>query len=315
MSEGFSPDDIHDVLMSQGGEELTVERGVELFEIIYMPARNLAERTRTEYADLHQLTEFLAGEGITKLSQVGLRHLEAFLAFLDGKGLSGVTRHRKTASIRALFQFLYISQLNRTNPARELIPPEREYHEPRFLTTQEYEALRNVAQGNVRDTTIIELILQTGLSLSEVTRLSLDDVELLPYISPVPEHTGVAYVRGKAKKKTRHIVLNYPACKALKSWLRIRPNIAERTLFVSRFRKPLGKRGVEKLVAKYLRAAGITDASVHTLRHTMATQHIVKGTDLETIRDILGHADTKTTSVYLSTAMRAKQQQLQDHAL
>lgn len=316
MSNGFNPDDIHKALHPKSGGALTVEDAIDLFETIYMPARNLADRTRTEYLfDLYALADFLEEAGITKLAHIGLRHLQAYLASLDARSLSGATRHRKTATIRTLFHFLYTSRLHPTNPARELIPPEREYKEPRFLTTQEYEALRRVCQGNIRDAAIIELILQTGLCLSEVTRLSLDDIELPSYISPTPEHTGVAHVRGKTKKKTRQIVLNYRACQAIKSWLLVRPTIVERALFVSRFRKPLGKRGVEKLVTKYLRAARIADASVHTLRHTMATHHAAKGTDLETLRDILGHAELRSTSVYLSTAKRAKQQQLQDHAL
>jgi len=316
MGEDFDPREIDALFGPASGGELTVEQGVELFETIHMPARNLAERTRVEYRiDLQQLTVFLADHGITKLSHVGLKHLESFLASLDAKGLSGVTRHRKTAAIRALFHFLFTNHYVGTNPARELIPPEREYQEPRFLTTQEYEALRRVCQDNVRDAAIIELILQTGMCLSEVTRMSLEDVELPPHISPAPEHTGVARVRGKAKKKRRQIVLNYRACQALKSWLHVRPNIAERTVFVSRLRKPLGKRGVEKLVAKYMRAAGIADASVHTLRHTMATQHLAKGTDLETLREILGHSNRKITAMYLATAKKAKQKELQNNAL
>jgi site-specific recombinase XerD len=208
------------------GEDISFEKAIALFETIYMASRNLAERTRVEYrTDVAQLGEFLNRKGITRPTAVGLPHLQAFLAELDAKGLSGVTRRRKTASIKALFGFLTASGLISRNSARELIPPEREYKEPRFLTAQEY------------------------------------------------------------------------------------------ALFVTKFREPIGPRAIQRLVEKYLKEAGIRHASIHTLRHTFATHHVAKGTDLRTVQEALGHADLKTTSIYVSMAKEAMKRELQDHAL
>lgn len=297
------------------GEGLALERALVLFETVYMASRNLSARTRVEYkADLTQLTEFLRGRGIGRVEQISLAHLQAFLAHLDARGLTGVTRRRKTASIKALFGFLAASGLIRHNPARELIPPEREYKEPRFLSAQEYRALLRACAHETRDAAIIELILQTGIRLSEVARLSVYDVELPPRINRDPANTGSLFIQGKGRKQ-RTLPLNYKACRALKAWLAVRPNIPHPALFVTKFREPMGPRAIQRAVEKYLKEAGIANASVHSLRHTFATHHVARGTDLRTVQEALGHADLKTTSIYVSTAKEAMKRDLQDHAL
>ncbi len=287
----------------------------QLFETVYMASRNLAARTREEYStDIAQLTEFLEARGVDRVEDIGLSHLQAFLAHLDERGLTGVTRRRKTASIKAFFGFLTTHGLLTRNPARELIPPEREQHEPRFLTTQEYRALLRACAHETRDAAIIELILQTGIRLSEIARLTIDDVELPPRINRDPVNTGSIYIHGKGRK-SRTLPLNYKACRALKAWLSIRPDIAEPALFVTKFRAPMGPRGFQRLVKKYLDEAGIRNASVHTLRHSFATHHVAKGTSLRTIQEALGHADLKTTSIYVATAKEAMKRDLQYNAL
>ncbi len=171
---------------------------LQLFETLYMASRNLAARTRDEYkTDIIQLATFLQTRGIRRVGETGLAHLQAFLADLDARGLTGVTRRRKTASIKAFFGFLTAHGLLARNPARELIPPEREHKEPRFLTTQEYRALLRACAHQTRDAAIIELILQTGVRLSEVARLTVDDVELPARINRDPSNTGSIFIHGK----------------------------------------------------------------------------------------------------------------------
>ena len=121
---------------------------------------------------------------------------------MDAIGYTGVTRRRKTSSIKAFFSFLTGNGLIADNPTRQLIPPEREYKEPRFLTTQEYRALLRACAHQTRDAAIIELILQTGMRLSEVARLSTYDIELPVRINRDPSNTGSIAVRGKGRKTT-----------------------------------------------------------------------------------------------------------------
>lgn len=295
--------------------ELSWPQAIELFEAVYMASRNLAVRTRKEYRnDLTQLADFAAEVGVDAPAEVGLSHLQAFLAHLDEQDLTGTTRRRKTSSIKAFFKYLQSAGLITHNPALQLVPPEREYTEPRFLTTQEYRALLRACSHHTRDAAIIELILQTGLRLSEVSRLTTYDVELPPRINRDAINVGKIYVRGKGRKN-RTLPLNYKACRALKSWLVARPDISDPALFVTKFREPMGPRAIQRMVHGYMDEAGIQNASVHTLRHSFATHHVAKGTSLRTIQESLGHADLKTTSVYVSMAKEAMKRELQDHAL
>ena len=304
-----------DALNFQKSSELDFPRAIQLFETIYMASRNLAPKTRSEYkADITQLAEFLNTYGTVKLAEVSLSHLQTFLAYLDTKGITGITRRRKTASLRTFFKFLYVSGFLPNNPTRELIPPEREYKAPRFLTTQEYQALQKACSHNTRDAAIVELMLQTGIRLSETAKLTIHDVELPKHINRNPANTGYLHIQGKGKQ-TRMLPLNYKACLAVKEWLAVRPSIPNSALFVTKFQEPMGQRSIQQMIEKYLNKAAIQGASAHTLRHTFGTHHIAKGTPLKTVQETLGHADIKTTSIYLSLARNVMRRELQNHAL
>ena len=297
------------------GRDLAWSGALELFETIYMASRNLAPRTRTEYrADVTQMAVFLRSRGVRRVRETHLAHLQAFLADLDARGLTGVTRRRKTASLKAFFKCLYALRLLAQDPAQPLVPPEREYAEPRFLTAQEYRALLRACAHETRDAALIELILQTGIRLSEAARLTVHAVELPLRINRDAANTGSLSIQGKGRKR-RTLPLNYKACRALKAWLAIRPDIPDPALFVTKFRAPMGPRAIQRVVKKYLDEAGIRNASVHSLRHSFATHHVAQGTSLRTIQEALGHADLKTTSIYVSTAKEAMKRELQDHAL
>ena len=115
--------------------------------------------------------------------------------------------------------------------------------------------------------------------------------------------------------KTAAIPLNYKACKAIAAYLQVRPEVGEQALFISQFKKDMSTRAIQHRMTKYLDEAGIDGASVHTLRHTMATHHVAKGTDLKTVQETLGHADLATTTMYVSLAKAAQRKALQNNAL
>jgi len=195
------------------------------------------------------------------------------MADVDRRAYGGTTRRRNTSSIKSFFGFLKQYGYITNNVAERLTPPAREYKEPRVLTTRKYQALLRACSHDIRDAAIIELLLQTGIRLAELARLTLDDIDLPKRISRDPTNTGTLFVHGKGRKE-RTVTLNYKACKALKAWLKIRPNVDANSLFVSKFLEPMSPRAYEYIVKKYLKEAGIKGASVHTLRHTFATHHV-----------------------------------------
>jgi integrase/recombinase XerD len=132
-------------------------------------------------------------------------------------------------------------------------------------------------------------------------------------ISKEPGLVGSVTVLGKGRKQ-RSVTLNYKACRAIKNCLSIRPDAEDTHLFLTKFRKGIGPRGIEKLVEKYLKEAQITNASVHTLRPPLP-HTIKKRTKLEVVRQALGHESLETTSIYVHLAREMMDKELQKHAL
>ena len=199
-------------------EGLDLETGLAQFAQVYMPARNFAARTRQEYqSDLEDLAAFLKERQALTWSVVGLRDLQHFMAELDRKRLAPSSRNRKTYAIKTFFGFLYQSGYLRENPAGELIPPAIPQKERRFLREEEYLAL--LAQAHeTRDRAILEVFLQTGLRLLELTQLSVSDLELPRRITKDPENVGFLKVRRKRGKEVL-LPLNWKACEALSAWI------------------------------------------------------------------------------------------------
>jgi site-specific recombinase XerD len=263
--------------------------------------------------DVSELVTFLASQlGLATIDQVQRRHLERFLAELDRRGLSGVSRARKVATIRGFFAFLVQEGVLAASPAEKLIPPERERPQPRVLSEPEYKRLLAAVHGEIRDEAIIELLLQTGIRLAELARLKVSNIELPAKVDR--EHTGAVHIHGKGRK-ARTVTLNSKACRALRNYLQIRPKVEAPELFITKFGKPIGPRSIENVVTKYLQQAGILDASVHALRHTFATHHVKKGTSLASVRAALGHESLATTSLYVGLAREQMDQELQRNAL
>jgi site-specific recombinase XerD len=292
------------------------EKALKEYQEIYLASRNLSVNTRREYTtDISQLLVFLASKGISEPQSIGLIDLEAFLAELDKRCLTGTTRRRKTSSIKSFFGFLEQDEYVKRDISKRLIPPRREYRNPRVLTQSEYQRLQLAVANEPRDAAIIELLLQTGIRLSELARLTIGDIELPVKLTKDGNGVGSLIIQEGKGRKGRILALNHKACKALKSWLKIRPEIQAGALFVSKFRRQISQGGYQWLIKKYLKEAGITNAHVHTLRHTFGTHMVKNGANLRTVQEMLGHNDLKTTSIYVSLAREQMNKDVQNFAL
>lgn len=293
----------------------TFRDAVALFEKGGMPARNLATETRRAYLrDLSRLADFLDEQKVQRLAEVSLRDLEAHLAKLDTEGYAPATRRRHTHTVRSFFRFFQDHGVVTDNVTLRLVAPRAGKREPRYLSEREYKRLQLACRHYPRGAAIIELFLQTGMRLSELAGPTLDEMELPPRITQEPNNVGFVAVSRKGGNRDT-IPLNDRVCRAPKTWTQARPAVEHDALFVTKYRTPMKPRAIQAMVAKYLREAEIKGASVHTLRHTMATHHIARGTDLKTVQETLGHANLATTAMYVQLAKRAQKRALQEHAL
>jgi site-specific recombinase XerD len=287
---------------------------LDAYHEIHLASRNAAPGTREDYRiDLRQLGEYLHSVGVTTVNAVNRIHIEGFLADLDGQGVTNNTRRRKLAAVKSFFKFAEESGYRKGNPAAAVIPPSLERNQPRYLTKPEYERLRRAVRHEPRDAAIIELLLQTGVGLSEVARLRLPDIEL-------PDRREAAKSVGSARiwrgRHHRMVTLNSKVCEALRGYLLVRPvDAGDDMVFQSKFRRGMGVRSIEDVVSKYLKDAGIWGASVRSLRHTFATHTVKSGTSVGVVQKVLGHASRKTTGVYVELAREEMDRQLQENAL
>jgi len=275
--------------------------------------RRYAERSKREYRDdVSDVIQYLEERcHIRTAASVQRAHFVSFLAQCAALGRAASTRRRSVAAIRSFFSFLVQDGVVRHSPAEHLLPPERETRPPRVLTEAEYTRLRIAASGSPRDLAIIELVLQTGLRLSEVARLRVADAALpSPAPDGAPPGVGSLRVAGRGSH-ARTVTLNTRACAALTDYLIERDATDSPSLFLTKFGKGIGPRGIENVTMKYCKAAGITGASVHTLRHTMAVQMLKRGATPAAIGRALGHATTEAMAVYEDLAREAMDAELQ----
>jgi integrase/recombinase XerD len=205
--------------------------------------------------------------------------------------------------------FLYQESYLDIDIAKRIVLPLTENTTPYVLTQSECNKLREACADNPRDRAIIELILQTGITLSELVNLTVDDIQL------GEEGRGFIRIRGSRGKKERLIPLNTKAYASLKGYFDVREQTGNNIFFLNRFSEALGESGVQKMLRKYLKRAEIGKASIHTLRHTFGAQHIAKGTDLKTIQEVMGLKDNRSTAVYQTLAKEVVSRELQENSL
>lgn len=289
----------------------TIYEAANLFEFVGMLERRLAKRTKREYRkDVDDFIEYLESKKVYKIREVTLAHMSGFQEALRRQGCKQSTVRRKSFALKVFSTFLTSYGVIPEDIGDELIPPPPPDFEPRYLTRAEYEELLYVCSKSVRDTALLQLFLQTGMRLSELSELRLGDLNL-----PKNGFSGGSVTVRRRNGTLDAIPLTEKAVAALVRYLDERPDMQTDVVFLSKQNRPLSKRSVQFLVTEYLKQARITHASVHSLRHTMATHHAAKGTDLKVIQDTLGLSSLAQAEQYKEVARHAQRKALEENGL
>lgn len=272
-----------------------------LFEQYLAVELGLADNTRTAYLrDLRLLQKALGQKSSEELLTVSRRQLLAYLSQLKQAGRSPTTIARKLASIKAFYRFLTAERYIRRDPAEVLEAAQKGIHLPKFLSVQEVDEL--LEQPNLgtlegyRDKTMLETLYATGMRVSELVSVPVENVDLkMQYL----------IVMGKGSKE-RMLPLGRTVLKYLERYLNVvRPQLLHnkpdscKELFVTSWGGPLTRQRVNELLEGYAQSAGITKrVTPHMLRHSFATHLLNNGTDLRVVQELLGHADISTTQIY-----------------
>jgi integrase/recombinase XerC/integrase/recombinase XerD len=176
------------------------------------------------------------------------------------------------------------------NPTLIVTHPQSDQAPPRILSKLEYRALRDACRGDVRMSAIVELLLQTGMRISELAAINLDDVDL---------ERDIISVQAQNSHESRQVPLNKAAKRSLMDYLKIRPRAREKVLFLTKTCRPFLVRNIRSAVDRYFHLAGITEAKVNDLRHTFIIEQLKAGTPLVYISQLVGHKRITTTEKYL----------------
>ena len=259
----------------------------------HLQGKSRASATILAYGkDIEQLVSYLSAMGKEDAQGVETADLQAFMEKLAKESYTAKSISRKTNSTKTFFKFLQSSALIKDDPARGLEHPKFENKPPRILTELEYRALRDASRSDLRIFAIIELFLQTGIRIGELSKVTLDDVEL-DSVSPS------LHIRLSEGTVERTIPLNRPAVEAVKRYLEVRPKTPNKALFITKTGKPLLIRNIRTAIDRYFRLAGIKEAKVNDLRHTWIGHHLSSGTPLLLISKLAGHKRVSTTERYL----------------
>lgn len=270
---------------------------VEYSQYLTRERRSSANTVASYVRDVAQFSDFLYHSAQVDLVSCTREHIEAYLGHLSGKGRSSASIARCLASLKSFYSYLMDREIVHTNPARAAAPVRTERKLPQILTGKEVELFLEQPQcvdaKGYRDHAMLELLYATGIRVSELISLDLDDVNL-----------SAGFLRCSSRGKERIIPLYAGAVKALGEYIRnIRPHIVveanERALFVNMSGERMSRQGFWKIIKYYQEKAQIKkEITPHTLRHSFAAHLLENGADLRSLQEMLGHADISSTQVY-----------------
>ena len=260
--------------------------------------KKLSDNTLQSYRrDVLQYQKYVE-ENKINYAKVKQDDIKTYLQHLQDINKKASTISRNLASIRLFYQYELRNNKVKADPTEGIQSPKVEKRVPSILTSQEVSLLleqpKNIDLKGIRDKAMLEFAYATGMRVTEIISLNIDDVNLVS-----------GYVTCKNGSKQRNIPLGTMSLKALKEYVtEARPiiikNEEEKALFVNINGKRLTRQGFWKIVKYYKEQAHITkDITPHVLRHSFATHLLQNGADLKAIQTMLGHSDISSTQVYM----------------
>ena len=261
--------------------------------------KKTSKNTEISYErDLRKMMQYFETQGMKEVSEITSTNVNSYMLYLEREKFASSTVSRSVASMRAFFQYLVKTKVIKESPSEHLKPPKVEKKAPETLTVAEMDLLlkqpsKETPKG-IRDRAMLELLYATGIRVSELISLNIDDVNM-----------QMGYITCTERGKERIIPFGNVAKRSLKNYLGEARDallgISQcETLFVNCSGKSMSRQGFWKVLKGYAKDVKITtDITPHTLRHSFATHLIQNGADLKSVQEMLGHADISSTQVYL----------------
>lgn len=275
-----------------------MEEEIQKFIVYLKEVKKTSENTVLSYErDLRKFNRYCLEQGISNVNQITVTGLNSYILYLEKQGLKPATISRGIASLKAFFHFLqkegYVSQ----DVAEELKAPKVKKKLPTVLSQEETVRLLDQTKGNtpkeLRDSAMLELLYATGIRVSELISLKMEDINL-----------KMEYITCRDGNKERIVPFGTTAKEKIQIYLaQGRPELVTEEkseyLFTNCSGHAMSRQGFWKLIKYYGKKAGITaELTPHTLRHSFAMHLVSNGADLHSVQEMLGHSDISTTQIY-----------------
>ena len=259
--------------------------------------KRAAANTLSSYLrDVRQFSSWAEGEGLS-LARADQEDVRRYARHLEKLGKSAATVVRSVAALKSFYTYLLTIRAVQVNPAKGYTPGRVERKLPAILSNREVDLFLeqpdpSEAKG-CRDKAMLELLYATGIRVSELISLDVQDLNL-----------SAGFLRCRGQNKERVVPLYKAAVLAMAAYLDdVRPQLlvdrSEAALFVNMNGERMTRQGFWKIVKSYQDKAGIhKDITPHTLRHSFAAHLLENGADLKSIQEMLGHADISATQIY-----------------
>lgn len=274
-----------------------MENSINEFIDYIKNVKKTAKNTIISYHhDLLKLTKYLSKAGIHSVEQVTATSLNSYMLYLESEQLAPSTVSRNIAAIKTFFHYLLYSGKIQGNPAELLKAPKIQKKLPEVLTKEEVKMLLEQTNGEslkeIRDKAMLELLCATGIRVTELICLKVEDVNLV-----------YDYIVCREQDKERVVPFGGSAKAALENYLDRARDILARPnttcLFPNCSGLEMSRQGFWKIVKQYAVRAGIKKTiTPHMLRHSLAAHLVESGMDLYSLKELLGHSDIATTQMY-----------------
>jgi len=272
---------------------------IEIFLNYLSVEKGVSSNTIESYKnDLIFYQNYLKEKGIDSFLKVNRQDISDFMLKQKEKNLSASSIYRRLSCLKTFYRFLLREKIISSDPTEAMQSPKLWKKVPDTLNIEEIEKI--IAQPNIRtkigirDKAILDMMYATGMRVSEVVNLKLEQLNL---------EMGFLRCIGKGNKE-RIIPLGKYACNAIKRYIQESRNLLlgkkqSEYLFLNRRGYPISRQGLWKIIKKYARMAGIKKpVRPHIIRHSFATHLLERGADLRSVQEMLGHSDIATTQVY-----------------
>lgn len=278
-----------------------------------LKTRQASQNTIASYErDIMQFSNYFEGQN-KKIFDLSNEDMQEYVDHLIEAGKSNSTISRSTASIKSLYRYLLNKNLVEDNIAECVEAPKVDRKEPMILTESEIETLLEQPDlselKGQRDKAMLEILYATGIRVTELISLKLEDVNLTN-----------GYIKVKKKNNERHIPLGNLSLKCLKEYInKVRPLLIrteeEKTLFINTNGQKMTRQGYWKILKQYKEQAKIDkEITPHTIRHSFAVHMLQNGAEIKTVQELLGHTDVASTMMYTQmSSLNLKEDYLKSH--